>query len=242
MTTAKTTQAHRGFRFPDPPERKPEEMTSFDHLSTTGSTHHLIKHLGNTDTTLVAGEHYISPTLTRNMAGVKFPDLLIAFDVDPAAYYRRNAYVISEQGKPPDFVLEIASRATGREDTGEKRDAYAALGIPEYWRFDKTGEYHGVRLAGDLLVGGVYEPIPIERVSEDIWQGYSAVLDLSIRWHDGQLEWYDPATGRHIVTFDDERARADDERDRADDERTARLRAEARVRELEAELRQMRGH
>ena len=228
MTTAKTTQAHRDFRFPDPPQRQLDKMTSFDHLSITGSAHHLIQHLGNPDTTLVAGEHYISPTLTRNMTGVKFPDLLIAFDVDPAAYYRRNAYVISEQGKPPDFVLEIASRATGREDTGEKRDAYAGLSIPEYWRFDKTGEYHGVRLAGDRLVGGVYEPIPIERVSEGILQGYSAVLDLNIRWHDGQLEWYDPATGRHIVTFDDERE--------------ARLQAEARIRELEAELRQIRGH
>ena len=241
MTTAKTTEAHTDFRFPDPPERKPEEMTSFEHLATTGSTHHLIRHLGDPDTTLVTGEHYISPTLTRNMAGVKFPDLLIAFDVDPVAYYRRNAYVISEQGKPPDFVLEIASRATGREDTGEKRGAYAALDIPEYWRFDKTGEYHGVRLAGDRLVNGEYVPIPIERVSEDILQGYSAVLDLNIRWHDGQLEWYDPATGRHIVTFDDERARADDERVRADDERAARLQAEARVRELEEELRQIRG-
>ena len=82
------------------------------------------------------------------MEGLRYPDLLIAFDVDPAAYYRSNAYIISEQGKPPDFVLEIASHATGRQDTREKRDAYAALGIPEYWRFDETGRYHRTRLAG----------------------------------------------------------------------------------------------
>ena len=56
---------------------------------------------------------------------------------------------------------------------------------------------------------GVYEPIEIERLSEDTLQGHSDVLDLDIRWHDGRLEWYDPETGRHIVTFDDERARAD---------------------------------
>ena len=93
------------------------------------------------------------------MTGVKYPDLLIAFDVDPEAYRDSNAYIISEQGKPPDFVLEVASRRTGNEDTGENCEVYAALGIPEYWRFDETGEYHGTR-----LVGGSYEPVETELV------------------------------------------------------------------------------
>ena len=227
MTTVKTTEVHSGYQFPDPPEHHLDKMTNFNHLAITGSAFHLIQHFGNPGATLVAGEHYLSPRPTQNMAGLKFPDLLIAFDVDPAAYYRRNAYVISEQGKPPDFVMEIASRRTGREDTGVKREVYAALDIPEYWRFDETGRYHGERLAGDRLVGGEYRPLPIEQLSEDVLQGYSDVLDLNIRWHDGRLEWYDPATGRHIVTFDDERA--------------GRIQAEARVRELEEELRRLRG-
>ena len=59
------------------------------------------------------------------------PRLLVAFDADPAAYKSSNGYIISEQGKPPDFVLEIASRRTGSIDTNEKRRDYAALGIPE---------------------------------------------------------------------------------------------------------------
>ena len=42
-------------------------------------------------------------------------------------------------------------------------------------------------------------------------QGYSAVLDLYLRWEEGVLGWYDPATGKHITTFEDERARADSE-------------------------------
>ena len=242
MTTAKTTEVLSGFRFPDPPERKPEDMTSFDHLTRTGSVHHLIHHLGNLGTTLVAGERYVSLRMTRNMAGVKYPDLLIAFNVDPTAYYRRNAYVISEQGKPPDFVLEIASRSTGREDTGEKRDVYAAMGIPEYWRFDETGEFHGVRLAGDRLVSRAYEPIQIDQLSEDTYQGHSEILDLNIRWHDGQLEWYDPETGLHIPTFDDERARADEERTGRIEAETRAEEAEARVHELKEELRRLRGN
>ena len=51
----------------------------------------------------------------------RFPDLLIAFDANPEAYQDSNSYVISEQGKPPDFVMEIASQSTGQEDTGNKR-------------------------------------------------------------------------------------------------------------------------
>ena len=42
--------------------------------------------------------------------------MLVAFDADPANYKASNGYLISEQGKPPDFVLEIASRRTGREE------------------------------------------------------------------------------------------------------------------------------
>ena len=165
---------------------------------------------------------------------MKYPDLLIAFDVDPEAYRSSNAYVISEQGKPPDFVLEIASRGTWREDVGEKREVYAALGIPEYWRFDETGEYYGDRLAGESLVRGSYEPIEVERVSEDTWQGHSEILGLDIRWSSGQLEWHDPSTGQRIVTLDDERAA------RIQVESQVEV-SEARVRELEEELRRLRG-
>ena len=42
------------------------------------------------------------------------PDLLIAFDVDPELYHRSNGYVISEQGKSPDFVLDVAQAALGK--------------------------------------------------------------------------------------------------------------------------------
>ncbi len=241
MITIKTTRSQSRFRLPDIPQREPDEMTSFDHIHMIGSAHYLVLHFGKPETTLVAAERYIvlEPGQSGSDVIRRYPDLFIAFDVDPIAYKESNGYIISEQGKPPDFVMEVASVSTADTDTGAKRDDYAALGIPEYWRFDETGEYHGARLAGDRLVDGEYQPIPIEQLSEDTLQGYSEVLDLYLRWHDGRLEWYDPTTGRHIVTFDDERARADDERARADDERAGRIQAEARVRELEEELRRI---
>ena len=255
MTTAKSAKT---FRFPDPPEREPDDMTSFDHLTRTGSVHHLMHHLGRPETTIVTGEHYLARIPPgRSLAGVRYPDLLIAFDVDPDAYRRSNAYVISEQGKPPDFVLEIASSKTAEVDTGDKRREYAGLGIPEYWRFDETGEFHGTRLAGDRLEAGAYRPIAIEQLPGGVLQGYSLALNLHLRWENGQLRWHDPATGRHIATFEgerDARVLAEDDvlvernaRVRAEDdarverearllEREARLRAEARAREMEERL------
>ena len=270
MTSAKTAKAGPArysttpgghFRFPDPPERMPEDMTSFKQLTTTGAAYFLAQHLGRPATTLVTGERYMAAAPVRTMEGLRIPDLLIAFDVDPELYEESNAYVLSEQGKPPDFVLEIASPSTRRADATEKRDAYAALGIAEYWRFDEKA-VRRPRLVGERLVEGEYQAFPIERLPDSVLQGYSPVLDLYLRWDQGQLQWHDPATGRRIVTFEDERARAEqavaeleDERvririlqeiriqaeTRARGEQEARIQAEARNRELEAELRRMRG-
>ena len=248
MTAAKP-KTRTPFRLPDPPEKHPDDkMTSSKQLAATGHAHHLTQHLGNPETTIVAADRYVVIRPTRSMAGSHYPDLLAAFDVDPALYKANNGYVISEQGKPPDFVLEIASRRTGHIDVGEKRAAYAAIRIGEYWRFDETGRYHGARLAGDRLENGRYVPIPVEELSAEEEQGYSAALNLHLRWTSGTLGWHDPATGLHIATFTSERLRADREwaarmleqeaRVRAEAERNA---AEARVRELEAQLRRRRG-
>ena len=65
-------------------------------------------------------------------------------------------------------------------------------------------------------MNGRYEPLPIMELSDGVLEGYSEVLNLNIRWEDGELGWYDPATGLHIATFDSERARAEYERARAD--------------------------
>lgn len=68
---------------------------------------------------------------------------------------RQNGYVISDQGKPPEFILEVGLPSTRREDTGRKREFYARLGVLEYWRFDEEDSPNVVKLAGDRLVGDV---------------------------------------------------------------------------------------
>ncbi len=245
MTTAdasaKTPKPQVQFQLPDPPERHPDEVTSYDQIHLPGNAHFLAQHLGNPETTLVAAERYVVLMPRTGRGGIRrSPDLFIAFDVDPQAYRDRNGYIISEQGKPPDFAMEVASPSTGSIDVGEKRDDYAALGITEYWRFDQTGEYHGARLAGDLLVDGRYHPIDIEELPDGSLQGYSAALDLHLRWDQGELGWYDPATGQHIPTFEGERAARIAAEGRVEQAETRARAAEARVRQLEEELRQRR--
>ncbi len=229
MTTENTLQKTSRFRLPDPPERNADEVTAFDHLYQWGHTRNLAMHFGDLETTLIAADRWIVASPDSNRSLARRPDLLIAFDVSPQDYEASNGYVISEQGKPPDFVMEIASESTGSTDTGAKRTDYAALGITEYWRFDKTGEYHKTKLAGDILHEGTYQPIPMEEITPDIVQGHSPALNLIIRWDHGRIRWLDPETGLEISNLESER-------EGRLSEQQGRLAAEDRVRELEAEL------
>ena len=192
MVTAKTPKYPPDFTLPDPPKSQDEKMTASRRLSLTGGANFLALHLGNPETTIVGADLHIIPVPTAeltDMAGAVYPDLLVAFDADPALYDAQNGYVISERGKPPDFVLEVASHSTGRRDTVEKRVRYAEMGITEHWRFDETGRYHGTRLAGDQLVDGQYEPIQVDELPDGNLRGHSAILNIDLRCVSGQLGW-----------------------------------------------------
>ena len=138
-------------------------------------------------------------------SGILVPDLLIAFDVDADAIIRRRGYAIDDVRKPPDFVLEIASIHTARNDERGKRVAYARYGVTEYWRFDNTGgEYYTAGLAGDRLgADGSYHSIRIHRLADGSLWGHSRVLNLDLCWEDGGLRWYDPVARRYLDTYDE---------------------------------------
>ena len=207
------------FRLPDIPERHPDDMTSYDNLHQRGASPNLIEYLGNPETTIVSAEHYVVPGPAYVANESRYPDLLVAFDVDPAAYKARNGYVVSEQGKAPDFILEVASRRTASDDLEGKKDYYERLGVGEYWLFDSEGEFYRFTLAGYRLEGGRYQPIAVSEIRPGVFQGHSAALNLDLRVEDGYLGWHDPATGEHIPTLQSQTAR---------------------VRELEAEVRRLR--
>jgi len=166
-------------------------------------------HFGNYESTFVLSEVPISPYATIRRENRK-PDLIVTFDCDRDLLIRQKGYSILSQGKPPDFVLEVASESTGVVDYTDKRDDYASYGIPEYWRFDPSGGFfHEVALAGDRLVDGEYQPIEIQVVGDRTYRGYSEVLGLWVYWDERQLRWFDPKAEEFLRTHDEEYQRAE---------------------------------
>ena len=166
------------------------------------------------------------------------PDCYIAFDVNPRAVLENLPnYWIWEIGKPPDFVMEVASPSTASNDLRRKRDLYAGLGIAEYWRLDPTdGELYGQPLTGERLVDGEYQPLELHNEEDGSISAYSEVLDLMFVWDPELVERFDildPATGKTINM-------AEIERDARLAEREARLAAEARERALLTEIERLR--
>ena len=220
---------------PDPP-REPDMQQNMRLLDFGSIVRY---HFAHRSDVLVCGEGYLRYN-GDNDAEQFVPDCVVTFGVDPGAIVARNGYVISEVGKPPDFVLEVASRSTGRRDYTVKREGYAAYGVREYWRFDHTGgDFHDTALAGDTLVGDRYEPLDIHHDPDGLIWGHSPVLGLDICWENEQIRLRDPATGEFIPTPEEAAVRANLAAVRADAEATRADAAEAELAVLREQLRRM---
>ena len=155
------------------------------------------------------------------------PDVYLAFGVEAEAIRPRRIYLPWEAGKVPDWVLEVASESTRREDVERKPGIYSLVGVPEYWRFDPTGgRYHGQPLYGGRLVNGEYQAIELTTEPDGILKGYSEILELSLAWDEGWPRFYDPSNGTYLENWRQTSA--------------ARAEAEARADAAEAELRRLR--
>ena len=234
---------------PDPP-RIPDMQ---QHIRTVAFDSILQAYFAQRTDVLICGAGYLRREASNDAERLA-PDCVVAFGVNPDAIVARNGYVISEVGKPPDFVLEVASRSTGRRDYTVKRAGYAGYGVGEYWRFDHTGgQYHDAALAGDRLVDGEYEPLRIHEEPDGLKWGHSPVLGLDLCWAKGQLRVYDPVAGVYLPTAPElqaqrdaaetraagAEARAAVAEDRAAAERAARRSAEAEVQRLRERLRRL---
>ena len=211
---------------PDPP--RVNDMEQFKSIVNAAAT--LGYHFRDRHDVLVSGEGYLRRTAANDETGV-FPDCIVAIGVeDPDAIIARNGYVIGEVGKPPDLVLEVASRSTGRRDYTVKREIYENFGVSEYWRFDHTGgSYHDAPLAGDHLVDSEYRPLRIHHDQNGLIWGHSRVLGLDICWLDKELRFRDTATGEFLST-------PSELADQRDIERAGRLAAEEEAARLREQL------
>ena len=180
---------------------------------------------------LVAADILVYPEEGNNKNAIA-PDVLVALELGTES---RASYFVWKEGKPPDWVLEVASPSTQAEDRVGKRRRYAAMGVPEYWLFDPKGDAYPrgtPRLQGLRLADGEYVPLP-SLLADGVRLLRSAVLGLDVRVEDELLRFRDAKTGRDVPHRPEVQAAA--EREAA-----ARSAAEARVAQLEAALRRSR--
>ncbi len=162
---------------------------------------------------------------------VVVPDVYVVFGVDSETIERyRRSYRIDEWGVPPSFVMEVASESTAARDLGAKREIYARMGAREYWRLDRYREYYGELLVGERLVDGEYVRLDLHTEPDGAVWSRSEVLgvDFFCRVEDGigRFSLRDSATGEWLNNPSEEVA--------------ARQAAEARAKELEAEVQRLR--
>ena len=173
------------------------------------------------------------------------PDFWIVFGLDAKRVRRENRiYRIDQWGAPPALVMEIASASTAHRDLGVKRDIYARIGVREYWRLDKDGEYYGEPLVGEGLVDGEYRRFALHtEPNGDRWSRSEVLgLDLYHRVEDGfgAFRFRDNATGEWLNFLSEERAARQVAEARASYAEERASYAEARNRELKAELERLR--
>jgi Uma2 family endonuclease len=129
------------------------------------------------------------------------PDVFVVRGVEKK---NRDNYLVWEEGKAPDAVIEITSKSTRREDQGKKKELYrTVLKVPEYFQFDPTQDYLKPALQGFRLIDGDY--LPIEPVNGGL---PSEVLGLHLVRDDQRLRLYNPATGEELLTAVEGRALA----------------------------------
>ena len=156
------------------------------------------------------------------------PDVFVVFGVEKR---ERLNYKLWEERRAPAFVLEVASPSTWRDDLGRKRSVYADLGVREYWRYDPSGEHLAARLQGERLTPSGYVRQPAATALDGTLTLRSETLGLELRAAPGrEMRFRDPATGDDLRSHDEEA-------EGRLAEAAARRAAEARVAELEAQLR-----
>ena len=160
------------------------------------------------------------------------PDVFVVIG---APRHNRMTYKLWEEPKAPDFVLEVASRNTWKEDVGPKRAIYAAIGVREYWLFDPKNEYFDPPLQGLSLMDGVYRPLPA-RVEAGRRTLSSAVLGLDLQVENRKLRFREVGGGEPLPTYTEQGAAYRRERAARERNTAARRAAEARIAELEARL------
>ena len=174
-----------------------------------------------------------------NPKAVVAPDVFVVFGVPN---HDLSSYKVWEDGKVPDFVLEITSLATRTQDQGPKRGIYAYMGVREYFQADPTGDYLKPPLQGQQLAGDHYAPLPSAASFGGEWRAYSAVLQLELRLNPAtsELRFYDPSARRILPSYQEQQVELAKKEVALKAEIQARQTAEQRARAAELELERLK--
>jgi Uma2 family endonuclease len=162
------------------------------------------------------------------------------FAVKGIAKHDRPNYLLWEERKGPDVVIELTSSSTRREDLEDKYQIYQdTLHVKEYFLFDPLGDYLTPTLQGHRLRRGQYRPIrPVAGRLP------SQVLRLHLERDGRELRLYDPEEDRWLPTPLEMAAEAETARRQAETARrqaeTARRQAETARQQAEAENERLR--
>ena len=165
------------------------------------------------------------------------PDVLVSFGI--GMKLRRN-YLVWEEGKAPDFVMEFSSENTWTKDLTDKKDIYASLNIKDYILYDAEGLYLPSQLMGFELVDGVY----IEIQPDENGGVRSSSLDLVFRIRDNEIairkqsagNWVRTRAEAETIRADAAEARAEAAEARAQQEANARQKVEAENAQLREQI------
>ncbi len=128
------------------------------------------------------------------------PDLQVVFGVGRDRNY--STYKVWEEGKGPDFVLEVVSPSTAERDATHKALRYLQMGVREYWRLDPKGSLMAAPLEGYASTGRRFKRVKaLERPGRGTYLASGVLgLDLRTRKRGGAtvLIFADPRTGREF--------------------------------------------
>ncbi len=166
--------------------------TDFQARAVTDAKHVIKTHFRNRPDVYVSGNLFVHHVEGNTRQSVS-PDILVSFEVGRRD---RSIYKICEEGKEPDFVLEVASPSTRARDLLDRREPYAELGVREHFLFGPMGDPLRPSLQGYRLDWGRSEPLPLSRqhavLGLELWEDQRA--HLRIRPEYGG----EPALGRRL--------------------------------------------
>ena len=173
-------------------------------------------------------------------ADVAAPDLFVSCGVPKR---HRDWYKVWEEGKAPDFALEVSSEESAEDNLGRNLETYARIGIREYCVYDPMGGLHSPRLQLFRLSGGeagAYERVKGSEDADGSLALPSESLGLELRFEDDRLRLWDPAAREYLLEFAEEHAARLKVCGKHLEVRAARIAAEQRVRELELEAAELK--